>query len=142
MWEGMGHGFVWICVDLGFGPGNKKIGNYPNSAFTVGFLAACPRDLGECRPGVPRVGACSKLCTGIANGDGRVAPVQTKCSPTQLLMVKHICFDNFFLQDASGPPVVALASQSSSQMPPTYPPNASQTPPEVPKEVWVRLLGS
>ena len=25
MWEGMGHGFTWICVDVGLGPGNKKI---------------------------------------------------------------------------------------------------------------------
>ena len=25
MWKMIGHGFIWICVDCGFGPGNKKI---------------------------------------------------------------------------------------------------------------------
>ena len=25
MWKGMGHGFNWICLDMGFGPDNKKI---------------------------------------------------------------------------------------------------------------------
>ena len=24
MWKGIEHGFMWICVDFGLGPGNKK----------------------------------------------------------------------------------------------------------------------
>ena len=90
--------------------------------------------------GVFDPGALTNVSVFTVVGEGCSRFVETKWSVAQLLMVKHTCFDNFFLQDASGPPVVALASQSSSQMPPTYPPNASQTPPEVPKEVCLGSL--
>ena len=90
--------------------------------------------------GVNDAGALANVSVLTVVGEGCSRLVQAKHSVAQLLMVKHICFDNFFLQDASGPPVVALASQSSSQMPPTYPPNASQTPPEVPNKVCLGSL--
>ena len=64
--------------------------------------------------------------------EGRSRFVETKQQVASEFAEKHNGFDNFFLQDASGPPVVALASQSSSQMPPRGSPDASQRPPKMP----------
>ena len=88
----------------------------PQIALAIGVLTAFQEAVKCLRaPRVDHVGANVSVFTVF--GEGRSRLVQAKWSVASLLMVKHICFDNFFLQDASGPPVVALASQSSFQMP-------------------------
>ena len=39
MWEGVEHGFTWICVDLRFGPGN---GVLPDGRLAHGALVQGP----------------------------------------------------------------------------------------------------
>ena len=38
MREGIGRGFIWICVDLGFGPSNKKGSEDSGRGKIFGFL--------------------------------------------------------------------------------------------------------
>ena len=77
---------------------------------------ACCYYVSSCLCLVPffvRGGANVLVLTTLCNTCSRL--VEGKLSVVRAFAVKRIGFDNFFLQDASGPPVAALASQSSPQ---------------------------
>ena len=92
--------------------------------------------------GEGRPGGRANVSVFTVVGEGCSRFVETKWSVAQLLTVKHICFDNFYLKVGLGPPVVALASQSSPQSSPgmlQMPPILLQRFPK--RIVLVRALG-
>ena len=58
-------------------------------------------------PGDSQAGARANVSVFTVVGEGRSRFVETKQEVASSNAVKHNGFDNFFLQDASGPPVVS-----------------------------------
>ena len=74
--------------------------------------------------GVCRLPGHQLLCTGIANGAGRVAPVQAKWSVTRLPSKKHHGFSTFCLQGCLWPPGCPGCLLDASWVPPGVPPRS------------------